>query len=100
GRTNAPGTVLLEEGRESRHAFMIMEGCLRAAHDHQGRDLTLQFFFEGEGVSSFESFRFGTPSPYCIEAVERSVLRVIAKRDLEEILAGDPDLRARAEEHL
>lgn len=99
-RTVQPGTVLLKEGRVSRQAFLIKEGCLRAAYDHDGRDITLQFFFEGEGVSSFESFHFGTPSLYRIEAVERSVLLVIAKEDLDRIVASDPGIREQADRHL
>lgn len=99
-RTVKPGTVLLKEGQVACNMFLIEEGCLRTAYDHQGRDITCQFFFEGEGVSSFESFQFGTPSLFRIEAVERSVLRVVSRPDLDRLMRELPGLRQAANEHL
>jgi CRP-like cAMP-binding protein len=99
-RTVKAGTVLLKEGQVARSTFMIEEGCLRAAYDHKGRDITCQFFFEGEGVSSFESFQFGTPSLVRIEAVERSVLWTISRPDLDRLLREVPELRETANDHV
>ena len=92
-RTVKAGTVLLKEGQVAGSMFMIEAGCLRTAFAHKGRDITSQFFFEGEAVSSFESFQFGTPSLFRIEAVERTVLWVISRPDLEQLLRENPGLR-------
>lgn len=99
-RSVKAGTVLLREGVVAHNTFMIEEGCLRTAYDHKGRDITGQFFFEGEGVSSFESFQFGTPSLYRIEAVEQSVLWTISRPDLDRLLREIPGLRETANEYL
>lgn len=99
-RTVLPGTILLKEGAVARRAFMIEKGCLRTVYDHKGRDITSQFFFEGEAVSSFESFQFGTPSLFRIEAVECTTLWSISRPDLDRLMQEIPDLRATANEHL
>ena len=50
------GTILLKEGEISKKAFMIEKGCLRLWFNNNGKDITFQFFFENEVVSSGESF--------------------------------------------
>ncbi|MEO7215886.1 Crp/Fnr family transcriptional regulator [Mucilaginibacter sp.] len=76
-------TILLHEGDTSKKAFYIEKGCLRAWFNNKGKDVTFQFFFENEAVSSIESFRKGTPSLYSIEAIEPCTLYWIHKRDWE-----------------
>ena len=49
-------TVLLKEGQISKKAFLIEKGCLRVWFSHKDKDITFQFFFENEAVSSAESF--------------------------------------------
>ena len=87
-------TILLCEGDISRHGYFIKEGCLRLWFNNKGKDVTFQFFFENEGVSSIESFRSGEPSLFSIETIETSTLYVISKRNFEKISADDPAYRA------
>jgi hypothetical protein len=49
--------TLLEEGKISRQYIFIEKGCVRAFFNNNGDDKTIQFFFENEGLTSFESFR-------------------------------------------
>lgn len=74
-------TVLLQEGQVSQRAYFIVKGCLRVWFNHQGQELTCQFFFEGEGVSSIESFRAQKPSEYNIESIEACELYWIHRED-------------------
>lgn len=55
-------TNLLNEGDVSQYLYFVKEGCLRLWFNDKGKDITFQFFFENEIVTSFESFRFGIPS--------------------------------------
>jgi hypothetical protein len=55
-------TILLREGDVSKKAYLIEKGCLRAWFNNNGKDITFQFFFEMEGISSDESFRKKVPS--------------------------------------
>ena len=49
-------TVLLEEGKISHNYIFIEKGCIRLYFNNKGRDKTVQFFFEHEGLTSFDSF--------------------------------------------
>jgi len=79
-RIEAPAkTVLLEEGKISGHYFFVEKGCIRAAYNNNGKDATIQFFFENEGVTSFESFVKNTPSMFTIETIEPSIIYALPK---------------------
>jgi CRP-like cAMP-binding protein len=80
-------TVLLKEGEISKKMFLIEKGCIRVWFNHQGKEITLQFFFENNMVSSIESFRKKFPSPLFIETIEPSVLWWIHKKDFDRIIA-------------
>src|SRR6186713_2002914 len=48
-------TLLLQEGKTAQNYFFVEKGCLRLWFDNKGKDTTVQFFFENEGVASLES---------------------------------------------
>lgn len=74
-------TILLKEGQTSERMFYIEKGCVRLSFNKDGKDITFQFFFEGEGVSSAESFRNEEPSLFSIETIEPSTLHILSKKD-------------------
>lgn len=80
-------TVLLREGDVSKRAFLVEQGCLRLWFDHDGKDVSFQFFFEKEAVSSIESFRRNVPSLFTLESIEPCVLHWIHKDDMDKIFA-------------
>lgn len=91
-------TTLLEEGEISKKLFVIEKGCIRVWFNHNGKDLTSQFFFENQSVSSIESFMKKFPSPVFIETIEPSVLWWIHKEDVDTIIEEIkeiPELRDR-----
>src|SRR6201995_1710610 len=83
-------TVLLQEGKVSKKAFLIVKGCIRVWFNNNGKEVTFQFFFEGEAVSSIESFTTGKAGIFNLETMEPSVLGVIHKPDFNRILAEYP----------
>lgn len=91
-------TLLLSEGELARKVYFIEKGCLRLSFNKDGKDITFQFFFEGEGVSSAESFRYDQPSLYSIESLEPSVVHTLTKKDYFEIIEASPLIREAMEE--
>ncbi len=90
-RLEVPGkTILLNEGEISNKAYLIEKGCLRLWFNNRGRDVTFQFFFENEAVSSIESFNKRQASLFNIESVEPSVLHFIKKKDFDKIMEENP----------
>lgn len=93
-------TVLLQEGKISRTMFFIEKGCLRTWINNDGKEITTQFFFEGDSVSSIESFRTHQPSLYSIESIEPCTLQAISQKDFQEVVENSPKLKQDFEEHL
>ena len=83
--------VLLQAGAVADKVFYIRSGILRESFIEDGKDVTVQFFFEGQAVASIESFWKGTPSEVSIEAVEPSVLKVFKKADIQAYLEQHPE---------
>jgi CRP-like cAMP-binding protein len=89
-RMEAPAkSILLKEGDISRKVYVIEKGCIRVWFNHQGKEISFQFFFEGDVVCSVESFRKGVASRYSIETIEPSVVRWINKSDLDTVIRED-----------
>lgn len=80
--------------------FFIEKGCLRTWVNNNGKDITTQFFFEGQKVSSIESFRTNQPSLYSIESIEPCSLQTISQKNFKSILETAPELKTELEEHL
>jgi CRP-like cAMP-binding protein len=94
-RVEAPAkTALLQEGKISQHYIFIEKGCVRTFFNKNGDDKTVQFFFENEGLSSFDSFINNVPSLFTIETIEPSVIYLLPKQyvlRLIDELSHEPD---------
>jgi len=86
-------TILLQEGEISKNIYLIKRGCLREWFNKDGKDITFQFFFEGQAVASIDSFMNNKTSLFTIETIEPSVLISINKSDFEDLLTTYPELR-------
>lgn len=87
-------TVLLEEGKASQNYIFIEKGCVRLFFNNDGDDKTVQFFFENEGLTSFESFVNNSPSLFTIETIEPSIIYLLPKQyviQLLDELSHEPD---------
>ena len=86
-------TILLSEGSVSAKIYLIESGCVRLWFNNDGKDITLQFFMQGQIVSSFESFINNTPSRFTLECVLPSEVIVYEKRDFELLVENNDQLR-------
>jgi CRP-like cAMP-binding protein len=87
-------TILLHEGDISRKGYLIEKGCLRVWFNNKGEEVTFQFFFENNTVSSIESFKNSIPSLFSIETIEPCTLWIIDKVDVDTILDELTEIRA------
>ncbi|MFO7448136.1 MAG: Crp/Fnr family transcriptional regulator [Ignavibacteriaceae bacterium] len=87
-----PKTILLKEGEISHKMYFIKQGCIRMGFHHDGRDITFQFFFENQSVSSIESFISDQPSEFFIETIEPSTVYVVTKTDFWKIINDVPEI--------
>ena len=92
-REIASKTVLLHEGEVSNQIHFIKKGCLRLWFNKDGKDITLQFFFEGQVVASVDSFLSNQPSMFTIESIEPSIILSINKDSFELLHRIYPELK-------
>lgn len=86
-------TVLLNEGKISERIHFIKKGCLRMWFNKDGKDITMQFFFEGQAVASIDSFFSAEPSLFSIESIEPCTIISFSKANFEELLLIYPELK-------
>lgn len=86
-------TSLLEVGVVSQSFHFVKKGCLRLWFNNDGRDITFQFFMEGQGVASIESFMRGVGSQFSIETIEPSVVLKCSKEHLLQLMVEFPELK-------
>jgi CRP-like cAMP-binding protein len=90
-------TLLLAEGHIANTAYYIEKGCLRLWFNQEGKDVTFQFFFEGESVSSIESFITAAPSLLNLESLEPCIVLKISKNDLKFITENSQQIKSEIE---
>ena len=83
--------ILLEEGKVAEKLYLIRKG---------GKDITFQFFFEGDFVASFDSLYKCTPSLFYLESIEPTELTVIRREDFYNLINNNLSFRQLYEEKL
>jgi CRP-like cAMP-binding protein len=74
-KTVSRGSTLLAVGEVCRHAYFVVEGCLRSyVIDEKGKEHIIQFAPENWWISEQISLMYDEPSMYFIDAVEDSAL--------------------------
>ena len=85
---------LLRPGDVARHLYLIERGAARLfVLSPQGAETSIQFFFEGEVVSSLESLATGEPSSLGLVSMEPCTLKVVERTALMSRIEQDPALR-------
>ena len=87
--------LLIREGQMARDYYFIEKGAVRAyLTTEAGEEKTVQFFFEGDGLSSFESFIKEVPGAFNVETLEPTTLSYLSKEKVNrmfEELKKSPD---------
>jgi len=83
----------LDGAAEALKQYIIHQPAVNKALGYQPEQLAVPFFFEGEGVSSVESFRSGEPSQFSIETLEPCTLLVLNKKNFEQLMDELPGQR-------
>ena len=77
-------TLLVKEGTMAKKLFFIEKGCCRCWFNNDGKEVTLQFLFEGNFVSSIETIINGSPSWYTVETLEPVVVYSITIEEFKQ----------------
>lgn len=85
-RTYSKGEYLIREGQVEQSLYFIETGAVRVFHVTEFEEQTIRFGYEGSIITSLSSFITGKPSEFYIEALRKTVLKLISKQKLYEIV--------------
>lgn len=83
---------LLITGDISDQLFIIEKGSIRLGLEKEKKDITIQFFFENELATSFESFYGASSSKYFLETMEPCTIYCLTKENLDFLHLTEPDI--------
>ncbi|PBQ34807.1 cyclic nucleotide-binding protein [Sphingobacteriaceae bacterium] len=81
-RSVKKGTLLLQEGQNSKESYFVINGCIRTYYVLDGEEKTTAFYTEMEALTP-NCVISKTPSQYYISCIEDSLL-LISNSDMEE----------------
>lgn len=93
-------TTLLYEGDIADKIYFVEKGALRLWNNDDGKDITFQFFFENQFVTSYESFHLQKTSIFSIDTIEDTDLLILEKNQFERILNDYPELNRFMMDHI
>ena len=88
-RKYQPGTIVIWQGETANELFLVKSGCIRAWFNKDGKDITLQFFFEGDMATALESFLHHVPSDIFLEAIEETEVMVVDRETFLMLIKED-----------
>lgn len=93
-------TKIVEQDKTANRIYFIKKGCLRQVVLKDGVEITLQFFTEGDYVSSAESFKNNEPSQFFIESIEQCDLLYIHKSAFRKLVEQNPAVKDKLYDHV
>lgn len=80
------GHMLIREGEVERNIYLIESGAVRVFYLSEHEEQTIRLGYEGSFINSLSSFIKEQPSEFYIEALRKTTLKVIVKKDLTELV--------------
>lgn len=77
---------LKEKGSIDRNVYFIVSGSLRIFILDNGAEHTIRFGYKENIIASLDSYFTGKPSNLCIQAIKKTVIKVISKIQIDKFL--------------
>jgi len=88
----AAGKTLVQAGEVANTIYFINTGALRLWYNDDGRDISVQFFFENQMVAAYQSLITQQPSSLSLVTFAPSELMTLAADDLLQLRQRYPQL--------
>lgn len=85
-------TRLLNEGEIADKVFFIDKGSVRVGYNDDGKDISVQFYFEDDLLTCCESLFSDSPSRFFIETTERTKAFYMTKETMNVLFVSRPEL--------
>ncbi|WP_413512845.1 Crp/Fnr family transcriptional regulator [Myroides odoratus] len=85
-RSYNKNAVIFQEGDIADAIYFVLEGCVRLFYNVGGVDKTAFFYTEGQFICVGDSYTFNRPAQENYEALEPTILAIISKSSIEQLL--------------
>ncbi|MBB4803959.1 CRP-like cAMP-binding protein [Flavobacterium nitrogenifigens] len=86
-------TLLVKENEISQNIYYVESGAARVWLNHDGKEITIQFLFEGGFIASIESIISNEKSWYTIETIEPVTVYSISTNSFKQKMEQFPHVR-------
>ncbi len=90
----AKGSFILRQGQIASSYYFIASGALRIFSGEAPSDKTLWIAFENQFLAELPSIRCQTPSEFCFQAIEDTVIMTIDSSKMEQLYVQIPQWNA------
>ncbi len=88
------GSLILNTTDQVKHQYYVLNGCLRTFFiDKEGKEHTIQFAVDDWWITDYISYFLEEKSTLTIEAIEKSILLRVEKKDFEDALDKIPAIQ-------
>ncbi len=84
---------LLNAGKVDSNLYLVESGVLRIFYISEFEEQTLRFGYKGSTVTALESFFNNEPSGVYIQAIKKSTVQVIPKKQLRQMIDDNAELQ-------
>ena len=85
-KTFVKGDYLIREGQVEHSIYIIVSGAIRVFHITPFEEQTIRFGYEGSIITSLSSFITGKPSEFYLEVLRKSIIKIISKGQLQQLI--------------
>lgn len=86
-------TLLAKENETAQNIYYIESGAARVWLNHDGKEITIQFLFEGGFIASIESVISNKKSCYTIETIEAVTVYSVSTNSFKQKMEQFPQVR-------
>jgi len=87
------GDFLSREGQSDTRIYWVQEGLFRIYQVDQDQEYGVRFGYEGDLISSLDSYIKQEPTRYNVQALRQSKVKICTKKDFESLLQSDFQLK-------
>ncbi len=81
------------KGSIDTNSYFIVEGSVRIFIHHEEEEKIIRFGYKNSLVAALDSFLTNEPSPFIIQAIKKTTVKVLKKKTFDKLMNTIPEMR-------
>lgn len=78
------------KGSKDTNLYFVTKGCFRLFVENEYEEHTVRLGYQGDFIGALDSFITDEPSPFYIQALKKSQVKILLKKDFLRFIDSDP----------